>query len=162
MNRHTDKAVGMSAISSSLTPGSYAPFQSPCVLRGFEMRGWMIGVHALMSADTLQAQGVDAPARSGWRQMQLEEGAELRYLPVVPTLKDYPKPAIRADAEGKSLIRLKIDPSGQIIDCTTARSSGWQMLDEAACVLYRTHGRFELRATKPASVVAPVVWKLLD
>ena len=119
-------------------------------------------VLALSWASAIQGPMPDAPVRPAWRNMQLAEGAELRYLAVTPTLKDYPRAAIRAGAEGTSFVRLKIDPSGQIMDCTTVRSSGWQILDEGACVLYRTHGRFELRATKPVSVVAPVMWKLVD
>ena len=125
----------------------------------------MIGFSSVMilwGAGAVQHPLENAPVRPNWRIVQLAEGAVLRYLPVAPTLKDYPKAAIRAGAEGTSLIRLKIDPLGEIMDCTTARSSDWQILDEAACVLYRTHGRFELRATKPVSVVAPVRWKLVD
>ena len=125
----------------------------------------MISFSALMVlwwAGAIQSSLPDAPARPGWRIVQLADGAELRYLPVVPTLKDYPKAAIRADAEGTSLIRLKIDSSGRIMDCSTSRSSGWQILDEGACVLYRKHGRFEVRATKPVSVDAAVSWKLMD
>ena len=113
-------------------------------------------------AGAVQAPPPSAPVGPEWRVMQLAQDAELRYLRVAPTLDDYPKVARRIGAEGTSLVRLKIDPSGQILECTTARTSGWKILDEGACALYRTHGRFELRSSKPVSVVAPVTWKLLD
>jgi protein TonB len=94
--------------------------------------------------------------------MHLEEDTELQYLRVAPTLKDYPQKAIREGAEGTSYVRLTVDPPGQLVDCAIYRSSGWQLLDDGSCTLYRKHGQFKLRSTKPVSVVAPVAWKLMD
>ena len=118
---------------------------------------------------------VDGPCHSG---AQTESGTtssglacstssprspELRFLPLAVTLEDYPKAARRAGEEGTSHLSLEVDPSGHIIGFTTARSSGSPALDEQACQLYRTRGRFELLGTtRPATVQAPVQWKLID
>lgn len=103
------------------------------------------------------------PLRPGWFAFPLSEGAELRYLPVAVTLKDYPKKARKAGEEGTSLLNLQIDPSGHLTGCTTARSSGSPILDEQACRLYRERGRFELRGTaESVTVQAPVRWVLID
>lgn len=103
------------------------------------------------------------PPHPGWIIMPLPDGAELRFLPLAVTLEDYPKDAVRAGAEGKSLLNLQLDPSGRIVSCTTAQSSGWPTLDERACQLYRSRGRFELRGTaEPVTVQAPVKWVLVD
>ena len=104
-----------------------------------------------------------APLRPGWLVLPLPQGAELRFLPIAVTLKDYPKAARRAGEEGTSHLSLEVDPSGHIIGFTTARSSGSPALDEQACQLYRTRGRFEvLGTTRPVTVQAPVRWKLID
>ena len=122
------------------------------------MRDWIIGASALLSAGA--AQGEVGP---GWLIYPLPEGAELRYLPLVVTLKDYPKQARRSGDEGTSLLSLQIDTSGRLKVCTTARSSGSPLLDEQACRLYRERGRFELRGTsEPVTVQAPVKWVLVD
>ena len=104
------------------------------------MRDWIIGASVLLSAAA--AQGEVGP---GWLTYPLPEGAELRYLPLVVALKDYPKQARRSGDEGISLLSLQIDTSGRLIGCTTAQSSGSPLLDEQACRLYRERGRFELR-----------------
>jgi protein TonB len=104
-----------------------------------------------------------APLRPGWLVVGLPEGVEMRYRPLVVTLKDYPKAARRRDEEGTSLLSLQVNPSGQLTSCTIARSSGSPILDAQACQLYRARGRFELRGTKqPVTLQAPVAWKLMD
>ena len=104
-----------------------------------------------------------APLRPGWFALGLSDGVELRYRPLVVTLKDYPKAARRNDEEGTSLLSLQVTPSGQLTSCITARSSGSPVLDAQACQLYRERGRFELRGAKhPVTIQAPVVWKLMD
>jgi TonB family protein len=106
---------------------------------------------------------VSAPLRPGWLVLGLPDGVELRYRPLVVTLKDYPKAARRNDEQGTSLLRLQVTPSGQLASCTTARSSGSPVLDAQACQLYRARGRFELRGAKqPVTLQAPVAWKLID
>ena len=122
------------------------------------MRDWVIAASALLSAGA--AQGQVGP---GWLIFPLPEGGELHYSPLVVTLKDYPKQALRAGDEGTSLLNLQIDTKGRLTGCTTARSSGSPILDEQACRLYRQRGRFELRgSSKPVTVQAPVKWVLLD
>jgi TonB family protein len=104
-----------------------------------------------------------APLRPGWLALPLRQGAELRFLPLAVTLEDYPKAARRAGEEGTSHLSLEVDPSGHVIGCTTARSSGSPALDDQACQLYRSRGRFELLGTtRPVTVQAPVQWKLVD
>ena len=122
------------------------------------MRDWIIGASALLSAGS--AKGEVEPR---WLIFPLPEGAELRYLPVVVTLKDYPQQARRSGEEGTTLLSLQIDTSGRLRGCTTAQSSGSPLLDEQACRLYRERGRFELRGTsEPVTVHAPVKWVLVD
>ena len=122
------------------------------------MRDWIIGASALLSAGAAQGE-----VGSGWLVYPLPEGTELRYLPLVVTVKDYPTQARLAGEEGTSLLSLQVDPSGGLNGCITARSSGSALLDEQACRLYRERGRFELRGTsKPVTVQAPVKWVLVD
>lgn len=122
------------------------------------MRGWIVGASAVLS-------GAAAPdgADPEWLIFPLPDGAELRYLPLIVRMDDYPKQARRSGEEGTSLLSLRIDPSGRLRGCTTARSSGSALLDEQACLLYRERGRFELHGTaKDVTVHAPVKWVLAD
>jgi TonB family protein len=103
------------------------------------------------------------PLLPGWLKVGLTEVVELRYLPLAVTFEDYPKMALRRDEEGTSILSLEIDKSGQVLNCTTARSSGSPDLDKQACQLYRERGRFELRGTtEPVTIQAPVTWQLVD
>ena len=129
------------------------------------MTGWMMGAVALLSASAAQVEARPelAPLRPGWLAFGLPGGAELRYVPLSVTPKDYPKEARKADAEGTSVVSLEVDSSGRLKGCTIAKSSGSPALDEQACTLYRKRGRFELRGTsEPVTVQAPVRWVLLD
>ena len=104
-----------------------------------------------------------APARQDWSVQSLPDGAELRYLPLTITEKDYPQTAARAAVEGTSIVSLQVDTSGQLVSCTTARSSGSPILDQQACRLYRERGRFELRGTtQPVTVQTAVQWVLMN
>ena len=128
------------------------------------MRDWIIGVGALLSAGAAQGATPSdrAPTRPGWLVLQLPDGAELRYLPLAVTLKDYPKEARRAGDEGTSLLDLQVGSSG-LTGCSTARSSGSPVLDEQACRLYQKRGRFDLRgASEPVTIKASVRWVLVD
>ena len=117
----------------------------------------------VLAAAGLQTPLPSQPLRAGWQAVQFEDGTELRYLPLQPSFKDYPKDANRAGVEGTSVVNLKIDPSGQVVGCTVAQSAGWPSLDEGACLLYRKRGRFELRGTAaPINIDAPVRWVLMD
>jgi TonB family protein len=115
------------------------------------------------AAITQGAAAPPVPLRRGWSAFPLPDGAELRYLPLAVTRKDYPKTANRAGVEGRSIVSLHVDTSGKLVGCTTARSSGSPILDQQACRLFRERGRFELRgATKPVTFQAPVQWILKD
>ena len=102
-----------------------------------------------------------APIRPGWDAVGFPDGTELRYLLPHATDADYPARARRVDAQGTSLLRLQVDTSGHIMDCTTVRSSGFPELDEQACLLYRSRARFEPRGmTQPITLHAPLTWRL--
>ncbi|WP_324750742.1 energy transducer TonB [Sphingomonas sp. LY54] len=104
-----------------------------------------------------------APLGPGWQAVSLPDGAELRYLPPPVSEADYPARARRIDAQGTSLLRLQVDPSGKIRDCAIARSSGFPVLDEHACLLYRSRARFEPRGmTQTITLHAPLTWRLED
>ena len=121
------------------------------------MRKWVIRASALLCASAAHA-----AVTPSWSIHPLPEGAELRYVPLTVSLKDYPKQAQRAGDEGTAVLKLQVDASG-LIECTTARSSGSPLLDEQSCQLYRERGRFELRGTSgPVTVQAPVTWMLVD
>lgn len=122
------------------------------------MRDWVVGASALLCAGAAQED-----VRPGWSVHPLPEGAELRYVPLTVSMKDYPKQARRAGDEGISVLNLHVDASGHLLACSTAQSSGSPVLDEQACQLYRQRGRFELRGTSsPVTVQAPVRWVLVD
>ena len=95
--------------------------------------------------------------------MTFPEGVEIRVLPPAVSFDDYPKLASRMGLEGTTVLNLQVDPSGQIISCTTAQSAGMPELDERACQLYRSRARFEVRGTaQPFALVAPMRWVLMD
>ena len=122
------------------------------------MRDWLVGASALLSAGAEQTE-----VRPGWSVHPLPAGAELRFVPLAVSLKDYPKQARRAGDEGTALLNLQVDASGHLIGCSIAQSSGSPVLDEQACQLYYQRGRFELRGTQgPVTVQAPVRWVLID
>ena len=123
-------------------------------------------VHALAASAAMVAQPQTGAASSaapeaGWRSVTYPNAGELRYrLPQV-TDRDYPPAARDAGIEGTTVLRLEVDPQGQIIDCRPARSVGDAGLDEAACRIYRTRARFKLRNIPQKIVLhAPVVWRL--
>ena len=127
------------------------------------MWGW-IGVAVLLGAGAPQGGTAPdaAPKSLGWLSVVLKDGAELRYVPVAVTFKDYPRKARESAHEGTSLLKLQLDASG-LKECSTARSSGSLELDEQACRLYRQRGRFELRGTSQSVTVhAPVRWVIED
>lgn len=96
-----------------------------------------------------------------WRTVAYPNGGELRYIPPQVEHRDYPRAALRAGAEGRTIVRLHVDPHGQIISCETVEAAGWPELDERACEIYRARGRFELRNIPETIVLlAPVRWRL--
>ena len=125
------------------------------------MRDWTIGLGAILIAAGAQGQ-TPSDREPVWLTMKLQDGVELRYVPLVVTLQDYPRQALRADEEGTTILNLQVDAAG-LRNCSTALSSGSTVLDEQACRLYRTRGRFDLRGTsEPVTVRAPVQWTLVD
>lgn len=101
------------------------------------------------------------PIHLPWQVVTLPDGAELRFLLPLVSDADYPARARRLEAEGTSVLRLQVDMSGQILDCTTVRSSGFPDLDEQGCLLYRSRARFEPRGlTQTITLDAPVTWRL--
>jgi TonB family protein len=127
----------------------------------------MIGVCAVLTASIGQAQDdgelASVQASPSWYAMTFSDGVEIRVLPPAVTFKDYPTMAVRNDVEGTSMLKLLVDPSGQIASCTIAQSAGMVEMDEAACLLYRTRARFVVRgATQPVELIAPMRWVLAD
>jgi TonB family protein len=57
-------------------------------------------------------------------------------------LELYPADAIRAELEGRVEIKLRINKSGRVASCAVSRSSGHQILDDAACTQAKKHARF--------------------
>jgi TonB family protein len=55
---------------------------------------------------------------------------------------DYPDQAIRDEASGSVLTRLKVDADGRVSDCLVVESSGNALLDETTCRILRTRGKF--------------------
>lgn len=101
------------------------------------------------------------PTHSAWQVLSLPDGAELRFLLPLVSDADYPARARRLEAEGTSVLRLQVDVSGHILDCTTVRSSGFPDLDEQGCLLYRGRARFEPRGmTQTITLHAPLTWRL--
>lgn len=56
--------------------------------------------------------------------------------------RDYPRPAVRARAEGDVIAHLSIDAAGRVSDCRVARSSGSADLDAVTCRLIRERFRY--------------------
>ena len=97
----------------------------------------------------------------GWRALPYPKGGELRYRPPLVTDRDYPAEARDAGVEGTTLLRLEVDPKGQIVACGVERSAGLAELDEAACRIYRSRARFQLRNIPEKIILrAPVIWRL--
>ena len=118
---------------------------------------------ALLALEVQDTARVAATLRPDWRVISFPDGSELRYLPPQVTAADYPSGALRADAQGRSVVRLEVDASGLITSCSTARSSGSPDLDAQACQLYRSRARFELRGKSgPIILPAPITWQLED
>lgn len=64
----------------------------------------------------------------------LAEGPGAR--PAIPRMvprAEYPREAVRREQEGRVGYRLSIDAKGKVTDCVVTSSSGFQLLDEAAC-----------------------------
>ncbi|HEX8654064.1 MAG TPA: energy transducer TonB [Allosphingosinicella sp.] len=56
--------------------------------------------------------------------------------------QDYPAAALRDQAEGVSLLRLRVREDGRVTTCELAESSGHRALDNTACSLAQRRFRF--------------------
>lgn len=73
----------------------------------------------------------------------------------------YPAAALAARQEGDVAMTLAVDAGGKVAGCTVERGSGVASLDEAACTLMRSAGKFEPAldsAGKPVKATVPVVF----
>jgi len=57
-------------------------------------------------------------------------------------IENYPARAIRQELEGTVGLSVSIDASGRVTGCRVTRSSGHDILDEAACTDYTRYARF--------------------
>jgi TonB family protein len=69
-------------------------------------------------------------------------GRATAYLPILFTMNDYPKAAIKARHQGTTTYRLSIGPDGAVTGCTIVQSSGWEELDSTTCRILRERARF--------------------
>ena len=79
--------------------------------------------------------------------------------------ESYPPEAIRANRQGRVLVRLDIDAAGAVAACTVTESSGTAALDEGTCALARERGRFNPAIDQDGKPIAsqytlPVRWVL--
>lgn len=97
----------------------------------------------------------------GWRLVSLPEGGELRYLPPRADVTDYPRQALLAGIQGRTMLRLVVSPHGQILDCRAVQSAGDAELDSRACQLYRSRAKFRFnRVSAPQTFHAPIEWRI--
>lgn len=78
---------------------------------------------------------------------------------------DYPKAALYNEMEGKTGVRLFVDASGKVTHCDVLVSSGFEVLDKAACERLMVHGGFQPARDAKGRAVADVwtsrvVWKM--
>lgn len=69
------------------------------------------------------------------------------------TNDDYPAEAVKQGWEGVVAFRLTISPAGAVTDCQITASSGHDVLDQAACSLMKTRGRFDPARTAKGKAV---------
>lgn len=58
------------------------------------------------------------------------------------TTEDYPPRALREERQGTTAVRLSVDTTGRVSNCTVTRSSGSSDLDQAACDSITRRARF--------------------
>ncbi|MGY4398892.1 protein TonB [Sphingomonas sp. UYAg733] len=78
----------------------------------------------------------------------------------------YPAAARRAEAEGRVSVKVTVNASGRVANCSVVSSSGNSDLDEATCRLATRNGRFNAakdvagNAIEAQFTVRNVVWKI--
>lgn len=78
------------------------------------------------------------------------------------TADDYPAAAIATSAEGKTMTLLKIGVDGSVQECRTLQSSGHPLLDQAACSLLATRGRYRPAIGHDRKPIGSHVTRLVD
>jgi len=79
---------------------------------------------------------------------------------------DYPAAAQAAEAQGTAQAILTISPTGQVVGCDLARSTGNGALDSATCNILRRRARFTPardsngNPTTDTVITPPIVWRL--
>ena len=109
--------------------------------------------------DLLKSWGVDPDERA--RLSHLAQGrTESFFGPAA-----YPRAALDAGAEGRSVAVASIDVTGRVIACATAATSGNEALDQATCDILKHNAHFaparDLADAPVAShLIVPVRWVL--
>jgi len=90
--------------------------------------------------------------------------------PLVPlasivSTNDYPRAALRAEAQGRVGVRLRISRRGRVSACTVTASSGHPLLDARTCRIFTERARFvparnDRGRTVGDMVNAGVVWRI--
>ena len=83
------------------------------------------------------------------------------------TADDYPIASLRGEEQGSVEVKLTVDESGLVTECTVVRSSGHRALDAQTCAIYRARAQFEPakdEAGKPvqSEVTQKLTWKIGD
>lgn len=124
---------------------------------------------ALDALDKCRVDLVDGWGMTAVQQARLKTAAKV--IGVGGTSKfdsdDYPNAALAKSSQGKARVRLRIDPNGQVGQCTVMHSSGSKPIDDKTCEVYRLRYRYKpaLDANdKPMTsfAVAVVTWVIPD
>jgi periplasmic protein TonB len=80
---------------------------------------------------------------------------------------DYPAAALRAEASGRTVVRLTVGTDGRVTDCSVSSSSGNSDLDNTTCRIARSRVRYTPAKDFSGNPIAstttlPVRWQLPD
>jgi TonB family protein len=81
--------------------------------------------------------------------------------------EDYPAGPLRAEEEGRALLRLEVRPDGRVSECVLIGSTGSKGLDAASCRLIRARARFvpaldDKGVAVADTAYASILWRLPD
>lgn len=81
------------------------------------------------------------------------------------TTDDYPKEALQANLQGSTIVRLRIDATGQVERCEVMESSGHALLDSTTCDLLTKRARFTPALDRKGEPIGTdyrqrIVWRL--
>jgi TonB family protein len=75
---------------------------------------------------------------------------------------DYPDAALRANQQGRVVVRLSVDATGKIVGCSLEETSGSLFLDVRTCQLFMRRARFDPvesgAVVVPRSIVQKINW----